>query len=212
MRKFVSVLLMFCLLWSVAFQVNGAESETGSIEITVKYGDAGVTGGDLMAVRVGYADLEQNCFRKFITDEEITGIGEASTVTQLQDFYEDNQNGFRFEVYKTEITDGIGAFPDVPLGMYLIYQQTPAPGFYKLPAFLVTVPYDGEWNVAIVSKTELEKETEPTEKPTAPTTPDDPKLPQTGQLTWPIPWLAVTGTALFALGWWLCFRRKEETQ
>ena len=30
------------------------------------------------------------------------------------------------------------------------------------------------------------------------------KLPQTGQLTWPIPVMIVTGSVLLALGWWLC--------
>jgi len=35
------------------------------------------------------------------------------------------------------------------------------------------------------------------------------KLPQTGQLTWPIPVLTVAGMVLFALGWWLCFDNRK---
>lgn len=35
------------------------------------------------------------------------------------------------------------------------------------------------------------------------------KLPQTGQLDWPIPWMAVSGMVLFTFGWWLCFGRKD---
>lgn len=35
------------------------------------------------------------------------------------------------------------------------------------------------------------------------------KLPQTGQLTWPIPIMTISGMVLFAVGWWLCFGRKD---
>lgn len=37
-----------------------------------------------------------------------------------------------------------------------------------------------------------------------------PKLPQTGQLNWPVPVMIVTGLTLFAIGWMLCFGRKKE--
>ena len=51
--------------------------------------------------------------------------------------------------------------------------------------------------------------TEPTEpsQPTEPTNPTDtPRLPQTGQLWWPVPILAMSGFVLLLLGW---LRRKE---
>ena len=53
---------------------------------------------------------------------------------------------------------------------------------------------------------------EPTEPtvPTEPTDPTDPWLPQTGQLNWPIPLMAVSGLALFMAGCILCFGRKKE--
>lgn len=41
------------------------------------------------------------------------------------------------------------------------------------------------------------------------TTPEEPKLPQTGQLKWPIPILVVTGLVFFLIGWVLCFRKKD---
>lgn len=37
------------------------------------------------------------------------------------------------------------------------------------------------------------------------------KLPQTGQLTWPIPWLASSGMVLFAFGWWLFFGHRKDS-
>lgn len=38
------------------------------------------------------------------------------------------------------------------------------------------------------------------------------KLPQTGQLTWPIPVMVVAGLTLFALGWWLCFGNRKDSR
>lgn len=43
-------------------------------------------------------------------------------------------------------------------------------------------------------------------EPTKPTEPDKPTLPQTGQLWWPVPLMAIAGLVLFLLGW---LRRKE---
>lgn len=40
---------------------------------------------------------------------------------------------------------------------------------------------------------------------------DKPKLPQTGQMNWPIPVMTVSGLALFLLGWFLCFGRKRDS-
>ena len=43
--------------------------------------------------------------------------------------------------------------------------------------------------------------TSPTTVDTTTTTPDTPKIPQTGQLKWPVPVLASVGMVLLALGW-----------
>ena len=43
-----------------------------------------------------------------------------------------------------------------------------------------------------------------------PTTPPT-KLPQTGQLNWPVPVLVVLGLALFSLGWGLRFGRRKDS-
>lgn len=60
-------------------------------------------------------------------------------------------------------------------------------------------------------------ETEPgaTTETTAPpqeTKPDEnvPKLPQTGQLNWPVPVMVAAGMLLLVLGCWLCFGKKDE--
>ena len=65
----------------------------------------------------------------------------------------------------------------------------------------------------ILNQTEP-KETEPTEptKPTNPTTPTTPpKLPQTGQLWWPVPVLAVVGMVIFLAGYLRSRGKDDET-
>jgi LPXTG-motif cell wall-anchored protein len=49
----------------------------------------------------------------------------------------------------------------------------------------------------------------PTPTPTPTATPA-PVLPQTGQLNWPVPLLAVTGLSVFIIGWILRFGKKKE--
>ena len=139
-------------------------------------------------------------------------------VTELQNFYTAYKQIHQFDEFKTVITDGVGWFTDIPQGLYLIYQKTAAPGYQKLPAFLVTVPFKDELDVTVVSKPELELDAVPETTGPEPTEgdkdddKDEEKLPQTGQLTWPIPWLTVSGLAFFVLGWYLCFGRREELQ
>ena len=67
---------------------------------------------------------------------------------------------------------------------------------------------DGQYryDVTAAIKSELEREPETTVPPS--TQPEDPKLPQTGQLNWPVPVLAAAGLGLFTLG--LILRKKEE--
>lgn len=48
--------------------------------------------------------------------------------------------------------------------------------------------------------------------PNATTNPSGEKLPLTGQLNWPIPFLAAGGLLLFALGWFLSFGRKRDSE
>lgn len=211
MRRFVCLVITIMLIGCLQVSANAMDTPKGSIEISVWYEDVNISGGDLIAVRVGYVDNDNGTFRKFITNSEITGFGEPNTVTELQNFYSAYQKSYQFDVFKTEVKAGIGLFSDLPQGLYLVYQETAASGYSKLPAFLVTVPFDGNLDVSIMSKPELgislKSETEPTE----PSSSGEEKLPQTGQLSWPIPWLTVTGLMLFVFGWRLCFGRNEET-
>ena len=106
--------------------------------------------------------------------------------------------------------EGKAKFENLSLGLYLITQEKAAPGYNKTSPFLVSVPYndDGEYkhNISINSKTEPEKK--PPEKPHKPGKPSD-KLPQTGQLNWPVPVLAAGGLLLMVVGYLLQREKKH---
>ena len=207
MKRFVYPALVLCLMLALALPAMAVQAETGSMEIQVQYQQTRITGGDLIAVRVGYADRENGVFRRVNTHGIITGIGQQTAVTQMQNFYSAYKSSYTFDVYKAEVKDGKAQFADIPLGLYLVYQDTAASGYSKLSSFLVTLPYNGQNHISVASKPELERN--PT--PMTPSTPSGGnKLPQTGQLTWPVPVMAVSGMALFTLGWWLCFGKQEE--
>ncbi len=62
--------------------------------------------------------------------------------------------------------------------------------------------------ITFVITNTLEPSEEPEPEPSAPPEPGEPTLPQTGQLWWPAPLLAISGALLLLLGWGL--RRRDE--
>ena len=138
------------------------------------------------------------------------------------------------DLHKKVGEDGNATFSDLTFGLYLVVQKTAASGYRKTAPFLVSVPYlyadEYQYDVTSQPKTDLEREvptkptgpttkptkpTDPTTKPTKPTGPTTKpttssgggkKLPQTGQLWWPVPVLACAGLGCIAVG---LFRRWE---
>lgn len=219
-KRVIPVLLALVLLLSLSVTAFAhdvpQERDDCSIEIQVRYDGENVSGGTLTAIRVGYVDEDDGnyFFRRVFDDVLLEEIDSAQAARDLQAFYEANRNEYAFESQTVNVTQGVALFDNLQTGLYLIIQTNPAPGFTRVGAFLVSIPYmvDGEYqyHVSAAIKSELERETEtvPTE-PTEPTEPEDPKLPQTGQLNWPVPVLAVLGLGLVVLGFGLRLRKKE---
>ena len=112
---------------------------------------------------------------------------------------------------------GYVEFEDLPVGLYVVFQEKAAKGYKAIKPFLVSVPFreeDGKLNYRVnaIPKPEVaEKEPTPTptQTPSKTPTPTPPgntppsgggKLPQTGQLWWPVPVLVICGLFLFLLG------------
>ena len=106
---------------------------------------------------------------------------------------------------------GIAEFRNLHFGLYLAVHETAASGYGKTKPFLVSVPYlaDGDYcyDVKTVPKTDLEREGEPTPPPSSGG--GGGKLPQTGQLWWPVPVLICMGLGCIAVG---LIRRREGSE
>lgn len=108
--------------------------------------------------------------------------------------------------------EGSVTFSSLELGLYLVVQKTAAEGYAPIHPFLVGVPNreNGAYVYQVDASPKVQLETLPTEPTdTEPTKPTEPTLPNTGQLNWPIPLMAVFGLGLFILGWGLRFGKRE---
>lgn len=186
----------------------------GSVTVTMHCGNTVVSGGTVTLYRVGKVS-EQDGSYSFTPvdafadcDEDFNEVQSSDLAGKLHDYAVEHEiTG----TTKPVGSGGTAVFANLELGLYLLVQNDAAEGYNKAVPFLIGVPniQDGVYvyDVNAAPKVELEKEAE-TVSP-APTTPTDPKLPQTGQLNWPIPVLATLGIMLFSCGWLLRFGRRR---
>lgn len=218
MKKILLFLLTFSVLLSFPLTAQAHDvpqnREDCSIEVIVRYNGEDLDGGTLTLIRIAHVEEEDGNFYfvQEITGDRLEDVASAEARAAIIDFYNENKTLHDFDVKTEKVEAGKALFTDLPTGLYLIIQEKAAYGYSHLEPFLISVPYmvDGQYqyNVTAAAKSSLEKEPEPTDPP--PTVPEDPNLPQTGQLNWPIPLLAVSGLVLFVIGWILRFGKKRE--
>lgn len=218
MKRILSLLIalaVLCCLPLTAYAHDVPQERNDcSVEVVVRYDGKDISGGTLTAVKVGYVDEDDGnyFFSRVFDNVKLDDVQTADAVAALNAFYNTYQSKYEFYKQTVSVSNGKATFTDLSTGLYLVFQETAAKGYSKLNAFLISVPYleNGEYryNVTAQIKPELKREPEPA-KPTTPV-PSDPKLPQTGQMNWPIPLLAVSGLVVFVLGWFLRFGRKKE--
>lgn len=209
------LLLLSCLPVAAFAHAVPEEGRMGSITVTMRIGNRSVPGGTLTLYRVG-AINEYDGDYSFLPTGAFTGWGTGFEDIQSHELAEELSDYVRAHklsgTTKKIGTNGKVTFSDLELGLYLLVQNQAADGYYKVKPFLVSVPYleDGTYiyDVDATTKTELEKR--PAAKEPPPTEPTGSKLPQTGQLNWPVPVLAILGLGLFAAGWVLRFRKKDD--
>lgn len=120
----------------------------------------------------------------------------------------------------TQAVDANGTvkYSDLSAGLYLFVQTGESKTYEKISSFIVSMPlnmngswvYDVDASPKVETITDRTPDTEETsDVPPETEKPDHPgkKLPQTGQLKWPIPVLSIAGVVIFSIGWMM---RKED--
>lgn len=216
-KRFSMLLLAVCLILAVGTTAYAHEvpdmTKAGSVSVTMADNGQAVPGGTLTLYRVGEISEDDGNY-SFVLAEHFRASGAAledvsssALAESLAEYAAANGlTGTAAEIGG----DGTATVADLPLGLYLVVQTEAAEGYEAVEPFLVSVPMyeDGTYlyDVDATPKMSLLQEKEP--EPTA-SVPVGPTLPQTGQLNWPVPVLAVLGLCLFALGWALRFKGKE---
>lgn len=209
-NRFTSMILILVLLCTVSVSVRAHEvpdlQRHGSVSITMSYQNQPIAGGALTLYRVANVVSEDGNYGFSYTadfaDCEIP-VTELSS-SALPDALAEMAAARNLEgMIQSLDENGKTVFADLELGLYLLVQETAAPGYKKANPFLVAVPYydNGRYiyDVDTAPKNLPGLEIEPSD-PTEPTKPEDPELPYTGQLNWPIPVMAVAGLLLICAG------------
>ena len=210
----LALLVLLCLPLSVAAHPVPDESQDGhcSITITMTYKGKAVPGGTLALYKVGDVQEDDGNY-SFVPVKAI-----QSDISEFGNIESSDLPGklAKLEKKLTPVTakpvtidkNGTVTFSNLEFGLYLVVQKTAASGYGKTSPFLVSVPYlykgEYKYNVTSQPKTDLEREVKPTTPPSSGG--GGGKLPQTGQLWWPVPVLVCMGLGCIAVG---LIRRRE---
>lgn len=218
----MAVLLLLCLPVSACAAAHVVTAPSGSITVKVVHNGTALKGLELTAYRVG--DLVktdsgktefQRVFVRKSLNEQIWSDPEG-LAEELRTFVKNNSHMTFAKQCKAADEKGNVMFDDCVPGVYLIVQERNYSlngiAYGKMKHFLVTVPYNGNYQVDVTGKTSLDVFQEP--EATSPTrpgsgSPGGSRLPQTGQVNWPVPVLASSGMLLFFVGW-ILYRREEK--
>lgn len=222
-KKLSALLLCAILMLSLGVTAHAYDtldtSRTGAISVSMVCGGKAVPGGALTLYRVGEILETDGSYRFVLTDdfaESGADLSDASS-TELPEKLSTYAAQKKLSGRTVEIADnGKAAAGDLDLGLYLVVQSKAANGYQPVAPFLVSVPMyeEGAFVYDVDATPKMRALTAATPSPTPaaspkPSTPTGPTLPQTGQLNWPVPVMAVLGLCLFLAGWALRYGKKE---
>lgn len=201
---------------------------TGSIRIalTDKKNQKAVTGGEITLYQVAKAEAKDgSCSYRYVNgfedcDISLENLEDSELAEKLEQKVTDTGDAIK-GVAQSIDAQGKTEYTDLSTGLYLLVQTKASDGYEKIESFLVSVPLkmDGEWvydvdaspkvgTVTAVNPDTPKTPTSDTPKTPAGQTKPGGKLPQTGQLDWPVPVLCIAGLLLVSAGWML--RREEK--
>ena len=208
---FLIAFLLICTLTVTAFAHPVPDlSVNGSITFQMEWNDKPFENGKLNLYKVGEVvesdgDYFFGPIAEFADVElDYSAVADLEFAKELLTLAKESD----LEKITASITAGKAVFEDVEPGLYVVWQNSAdaTKGFAAINPFLISMPrfMDNEYVTEVVAEPKVGFETIP---PT--TTPPPPNLPQTGQLNWPVPVLAISGAILFALGFALWTGRKR---
>ena len=206
-----AVVLILLMTAVTAYSAEIDTEKIGSVTFTIRYADGAVSGGNIRMCRIATLESDDDdlyyAFVPALADSGLD-INEPSEWKFAQSAYEAVTEKELDNTEKTVGTDGKVSFDDLRTGVYLFYQTEPAEGFDTLRPFVASVPLyqDGEYVYDIDASPKprlLTKAT--TDEPPK----QDEKLPQTGQLKWPIPGLFLYGLFFVLIGIYIVTDTRE---
>ena len=189
----------------------------GSIRILMTDTDTGqtVAGGTLSCILAAKLTVSQGVTEWKYTEAfadcglSLENIQDAEFAQKLSDFASGKKiTGITQNVQ----SNGTAVFENLSVGLYLVVQQITAEGYDAVSPFVVTIPAEQKdgWSYDVDASPKMGTvRAEPTVTQ-APSQPSEPRLPQTGQLNWPIPLLAAAGLVLMLIGWCMYRSGKEQ--
>lgn len=223
------LVLAFCILLILPLFVPIAASAAGSAEFpdpdrkgsftaVFKYYDERsgktlpVTGGNSVGL-FKVADVVVDNGYKFVVDERFAAAGEIpatdeeldSANLELAKEMAEIASGYEFDEAPQQMdTEGRVSFGGLSVGLYLVMQAKTGTGEneFKIEPFLVSIPRrnpDGSLVYDVTGESKpINIAWNYPEPPEEPDRPD--RIPQTGQLWWPVPVLCAAGALLIVAG------------
>ena len=214
--------LSMCLVMPLtAIPVSAAENELpdldrlGSISVTYKFYNENtgkkepVSNGNSVGL-FKVADVVEDGGYKFVIDDRFASAGEIPDTSEELDAVNEDlaeamakiAKGYDFDIASRETDEeGRVSFDGLEVGMYLVMQDAKGKGDnrYELTPFLLTIPYrnaDGSLTY------DISADTKPVGifKEQVPPPPPPHRIPQTGQLWWPVAALGAAGVLFVVMG------------
>ena len=215
---------LMALVFVVILAVNASAttdmpdlSGKGSLTLTMNYNGQPLNSGKVNILALGEVQAiskSQYDFKLFaslgketLTQEELYDADVAkSLLSNAKKLYGEN-------IVTEAIGGGKVEFKDLSAGLYVVWQEESdaCDGLSAFQPFLISVPrwQDDAFVMDVVATPKVPLQDAPPPPETTPPPPPPPELPNTGQLNWPIPVMAVSGLMLMIVGLILCVNRKR---
>lgn len=214
MKRIISFITLFCISISILVTTVYADALpdlTKEITLTVnfRYDGKNIGGGEIELYKIADTVIENNN-----TDHILTSDFKGSSLDLSKDTKElVNDIGAYITEHSCEhITreidkEGRAVFEELTPGFYFVLQTRSSEDYYPSVPFTIELPvmdengiysYDVSVKAKVSPKTNETDDT--TKKPDITTKPNGSKLPQTGQLKWPVPILTAIGLGMITIG------------